>query len=73
MTTDKSGSKVPIKQYPRQIPTTPVAFNRSIVSNGVNSGGVIQQFLPKPSTAVGPDHPHTRHAWVSFIFKKDFK
>lgn len=67
LSTDKGGSKVPIKQYPRQIPTTPVAFNRSSISNGNGStGGVIQQFLPKSSTAVAPDHPTTKHAWVSF-------
>jgi hypothetical protein len=67
LSTDKSGSKVPIKQYPRQIPTTPVAFNRSSISNGNGAAsGVIQQFLPKSSTAVAPDHPTPKHAWVSF-------
>lgn len=67
LSTDKSGSKVPIKQYPRQIPTTPVAFNRSSASNGNGTApGVIQQFLPKSSTAVAPDHPTLKHAWVSF-------
>lgn len=66
LSTDKSGSKVPIKQYPRQIPTTPVAFNRSSISNGNGAAsGVIQQFLPKSSTAVAPDHPTPIHAWVS--------
>ncbi|KAL7025386.1 hypothetical protein ACKWTF_013458 [Chironomus riparius] len=66
LSTDKSGSKVPIKQYPRHIPTTPVAFNRSSVSNGNgNATGVIQQFLPKSSTAVAPDHPTPKHAWNS--------
>ncbi|CRL05088.1 CLUMA_CG018005, isoform A, partial [Clunio marinus] len=64
LSTDKSGSKVPIKQYPRQIPTTPVAFNRSSISNGNGAAsGVIQQFLPKSSTAVAPDHPTSKHAW----------
>lgn len=68
LSTDKSGSKVPIKQYPRQIPTTPVAFNRSSISNGNGAAsGVIQQFLPKSSTAVAPDHPTPKHAWVSFL------
>ncbi|KAG5670998.1 hypothetical protein PVAND_001223 [Polypedilum vanderplanki] len=66
LSTDKSGSKVPIKQYPRQ---TPVAFNRSSISNGNGSAsGVIQQFLPKSSTAaVAPDHPVPiiKHAWNS--------
>jgi hypothetical protein len=66
LSTDKNGSKVPIKQYPRQIPTTPVAFNRSSISNGNGAAsGVIQQFLPKSSTAVAPDHPTPKHAWVS--------
>jgi hypothetical protein len=66
LSSDKSGSKVPIKQYPRQIPSTPVAFNRSVNSNGNSSAsGVIQQFLPKSSTAVAPDHPTSKHAWVS--------
>lgn len=64
LSTDKSGSKVPIKQYPRQIPTTPVAFNRSSIPNGNGAAsGVIQQFLPKSSTAVAPDHPALKHAW----------
>lgn len=69
LSTDKGGSKVPIKQqYTRQIPTTPVAFNRSSIVNGNGSAaGVIQQFLPKSSTAVAPDHPTTKHAWVSFF------
>lgn len=59
---------MPIKQYPRQIPTTPVAFNRSSISNGNGAAsGVIQQFLPKSSTAVAPDHPTPKHAWVSFV------
>lgn len=66
LSTDKSGSKVPLKQYSRQIPTTPVAFNRSSISNGNGAtSGVIQQFLPKSSTAVAPDHPALKHAWVS--------
>lgn len=69
LSTDKGGSKVPIKQqYTRQIPTTPVAFNRSSIANGNGSAaGVIQQFLPKSSTAVAPDHPTTKHAWVSQV------
>jgi hypothetical protein len=79
LSTDKSGSKVPIKQYPRQIPTTPVAFNRSSISNGNGAAaGVIQQFLPKSSTAVAPDHPTPIHAWVSNVKRsrapaKEFK
>lgn len=65
LTTDKSGTKIPLKQYPRQIPTTPVAFNRSSASG--NGNGMIQQFLPKSSSAsVAPDHPKHFQAWVSF-------
>ncbi|CAO1436644.1 unnamed protein product [Diamesa hyperborea] len=69
LSTDKNGSKVPLKQYPRQIPTTPVAFNRSSTSNGNGIGstasGVIQQFLPKSGSTVAPDHPTPKHfqAW----------
>jgi hypothetical protein len=46
---------VPIKQqYTRQIPTTPVAFNRSSIANGNGSAAsVIQQFLP--------NHPQLLH------------
>jgi hypothetical protein len=66
LSSDKSGSKVPIKQYPRQIPSssTPVAFQRSVANGGGASSSVIQQFLPKSSTAVAPDHPQPKHAWV---------